>query len=276
MTQTLSLPDEILKFLASQVKPGSTQIQQIAVSSIFSSPNQPRRNFDPEELSALAQSISNCGILQPLVVREVDNGYILVAGERRLRAAAMLGMTEVPCILYERTDEECALATMIENLQRQDLSFWEEAQGYKLLLDKFSYTQEELAGKMGKTQSTIANKLRLLRLSPKVQRLLATAGCSERHARALLQIGDEQTQLSAAQTIIERSYNVTQAEHYIESICTPKPPKSKPTALVRDRRICRNTLEHAIGLIRKAGIKATSRTNENDTYIEYVIRIPKA
>ncbi len=273
MTQTHSLPDEILQYFASQSKTPS--VRQIAVSDIFSSPHQPRRHFAPDELSALAQSILTCGILQPLVVTPSGYGYVLVAGERRLRAAAMLGMKEVPCIVYERSDEDCALATMIENLQRQNLSFWEEAHGYKLLLEKFGYTQEQLARRVGKTQSTVANKLRLLRLSPEIQRLLATAGCTERHARALLQLETPEAQLAAAQVITKRGYNVAQTERYVADLCQPKTPKNKPTPLVRDRRICRNTLDHAVGLIRKAGIKATTHTSENDTYIEYIIRIPK-
>lgn len=275
MTQINSLPDEVLQCFAEQKTSEETEIRKIAVSLIFSSPHQTRRNFAPDELGALAQSILTCGILQPLVVTPSGHGFVLVAGERRLRAAIMLGMKEVPCIVYERSDEDCALATMTENLQRQNLSHWEEAQGYKLLLDKFGYTQEQLARRMGKTQSTIANKLRLLRLCPEVQNLLAAADLSERHARALLQLENDEAILAAARTIIERGYNVLQTEQYVAGLCKPKKPKTKPTPLVRDRRICRNTLDRAVGLIRKAGIKATTRTNEQDTYIEYIVRIPK-
>lgn len=278
MSHIQTLPEEILEFLGKtneKESSKSAEIHQIPVSAILPSPHQPRRTFEPEELCALAQSISTCGILQPLVVNKSGNSYFLVAGERRLRAAIMLGLNEVPCILFDRPDEECALATMVENLQRQNLSFWEEAHGYKIMLDKFSFTQEQLARRMGKTQSTIANKLRLLRLAPEVQSLLSSAGCSERHARALLQLESPEEQLSAAHTIIQKGYNVAQTENYIASLLRPKAPRVKATPLVRDRRICRNTLEHAVGLIRKAGIKAISHTTENDAYIEYIIRIPK-
>jgi len=274
MPQLQILSDDLLSVLSNK-RTDAHHIRQIPVSAILPSPHQPRRSFDTEELRALAQSIATCGILQPLVVNPCDNGYFLVAGERRLRAAVMLGLKEVPCILFDRPAEDCALATMIENLQRQNLSFWEEAHGYRIMLEKFSFTQEQLARRMGKNQSTVANKLRLLRLSPEVQTLLSSAGCSERHARALLQLECAEQQLSAARVIIQRNYNVAQAEQYIASLCVPKKPRAKATPLVRDRRICRNTLEHAVGLIRKAGIKATTHTSENDSFIEYVIRIPK-
>ena len=137
------------------------------------------------------------------------------------------------------------------------------------------FTQEQLARHMGKTQSTVANKLRLLRLAPEVQRLLSSAGCSERHARALLQLEEPEAQLNAARIILQKGYTVAQAENYINSLKRPKAPRAKTTPLVRDRRICRNTLDHAVGLIRKAGIPATTHTSENDEFIEYVIRIPK-
>ena len=277
MPHLQTLPEEIFEFLSKTGEKSAVHhIRRIPVADILPSPHQPRRSFDPAELHALAQSIATCGILQPLVVNPCGDHYYLVAGERRLRAAEMLGLKEVPCILYDRPAEECALATMVENLQRQNLSFWEEAHGYRIMLDKFSFTQEQLARRMGKTQSTIANKLRLLRLSPEVQRQLSAANCSERHARALLQLEDDAAQLAAARTIIQRKYNVTQAEHYIAGLCKPKMPRNKPTPLVRDRRICRNTLDHAVGLIRKAGIRAVAHTNETNDFIEYIVRIPKA
>lgn len=252
----------------------SAGILQIPVSRIAPSPHQPRRIFEKNELEALAQSIRNSGILQPLVVKPSQNGYYLVAGERRLRAAAMAGLESVPCILYDRSANECALATMVENLQRKNLSYWEEAYGYKAILDKFGYTQEQLARQLGKTQSTIANKLRLLRLPAAVQALLSAGNLSERHARALLQLEDPEQIYAVAQTVIQRGYTVTQTENYIDRLQHPK-RKARPSKQIRDRRLCCNTLDRAVKLIQQAGIKAVSKSTESDTFIEYIIRIPK-
>ena len=192
----------------------------------------------------------------------------------RLRAAALAGLETVPCILYNKSAEQCALATMVENLQRKNLSYWEEAYGYKAMLEKFGYTQEQLARQMGKTQSTVANKLRILRLPAAVQALLSAHGLSERHARALLLLDDPEQIYATAQTVVQRGYTVAQTENYISRLTCPK-RKRTYTPQIRDRRICRNTLDRAIGLIRQAGIKAVSETTENDSFIEYIIRIPK-
>ncbi|MBR5782986.1 MAG: ParB/RepB/Spo0J family partition protein [Clostridia bacterium] len=248
-------------------------ILEIPVSRILPSPHQPRRCFDKEELTALAMSIRNSGILQPLVVKPYKGDYCLVAGERRLRAAALAGLETVPCILYDKKEDECALATMIENLQRKNLSYWEEAYGYRALLDKFGYTQEQLARRVGKTQSTVANKLRLLKLPPTVQALLSAENLSERHARALLSLQDPEQIYAVAQTVIRRNYTVAQTEDYIARLSRPK--RAKPSQQIKDRRLCLNTIHRAVGLIRQAGIKAVSETTENDTFIEYIIRIPK-
>lgn len=252
-----------------------SEILQIPIQLIAPSPHQPRRIFGKEELSALAESIRNYGILQPLVVTPGKEGYFLVAGERRLRAGALAGMTKVPCIVYDKPTEDCAIATMVENLQRQNLSYWEEAYGYKALLDQFGYTQEQLATKIGKSQSTIANKLRLLRLPILVQSKLAAHNLTERHARALLQLTDTEQLYKTLEVILQRNYNVAQTEQYIQRLLADKKQRPKPTAIVRDRRICRNTIDRAVTLIQQAGIKAVSESSETETFIEYIIRIPK-
>ncbi len=251
------------------------EILQIPPEDISPSPHQPRRHFAAQDMQALSQSIQLYGILQPLVVKPSAYGYYLVAGERRLRAAKMAGCKTVPCILYDRGADDCALATMVENLQRKNLSYWEEAYGYKALLTQFEFTQQQLAEKVGKSQSAVANKLRLLKLPMRVQAKLAQANLSERHARTLLSLTDEEQMEQVVDTMISKGFTVTQSERYVARLLQHKEPPPKPTALVRDRRICRNTLDKAVELIRQAGIKAQSHSSETDDFIEYIIRIPK-
>ncbi len=252
-----------------------TEVLSIPIEQIMPSPYQPRRVFGSEELTALADSIRSYGILQPLVVTPGQQGYLLVAGERRLRAAALAGQTHVPCILYEKPTEECAVATMVENLQRQNLSYWEEAYGYKTLLEQFSFTQEQLAAKVGKSQSTIANKLRLLRLPVPIQSLLASHNLTERHARALLLLSRPEQMYKTLEAVLEHGYTVAQTEQYVQRLLADKPKRPKPTPLVRDRRLCRNTIVRAVSLIQQAGIQAVAESSENEDFIEYIIRIPK-
>ena len=163
----------------------------------------------------------------------------------------------------------------MENLQRQNLSYWEEAYGYKALLDQFGYTQEQLAAKIGKSQSTVANKLRLLRLPIPVQSKLASHQLTERHARALLQLENTEQLYKTLEVVLQRGYNVAQTEQYIARLLAEKKPRPKATPIVRDRRICRNTINRAIELIQQAGIKAVAESTETETFIEYIIRIPK-
>lgn len=249
-------------------------IKEVPVSDILPSPYQPRKDFDPDELKALARSIAEYGILEPLIVRPHGERYTLVAGERRLRAALLAGLAQVPCILYEKNAEDCAVATLVENLQRQNLSFWEEAYGYRALMREFGLTQSELADKIGKSQSAVANKLRLLRLPPPIQTALSVHGMTERHARALLRLENDEQLYKAVDVILERQYNVSQTEQYIDRLLQ-KREKPIRTAVVRDLRLCRNTIRKAVGLIRDAGIDIAAETNEQEEYIEYILRIPK-
>ncbi len=252
-----------------------TDMVQLPLCEITPSPYQPRRNFDSDELSSLASSIRSYGVLQPLVVTPAESGYYLVAGERRLRAAAMAGLDAVPCLIYHKPTEDCAVATMVENLQRQSLSYWEEAYGYKTLLEQFHYTQEQLAAKVGKSQSTVANKLRLLKLPIPIQSLLISGGLTERHARALLQLTDSNQMYKVVETILERHYTVVQTERYIERLLRARSARPKPKGMVRDRRVFSNTIRRAVTLIRQAGIPAETETSETDAYLQYIIRIPK-
>ena len=201
----------------------------LPVKVIRANPDQPRQVFRPEALAELADSIREHGILQPLSVRRVGTGYELIAGERRLRAAAMAGLTEVPCILMQMDDRESGLAAMVENLQRQDLDFIEEAMGISRLMELGNLSQEQAARQLGKSQSAIANKLRLLRHSDPVLAALREAQLTERHARALLRLPDEETKLAAIRQIREKQMSVARTESYVESLLRSPAKKKSPS-----------------------------------------------
>ena len=246
--------------------------------SIRPNPAQPRKIFRPEALDELSDSIRQHGILQPLSVRRSGNGYELIAGERRLRAAELAGITDIPCIIMSMDDRESGMAAMVENLQRQDLDFIEEAMGISRLLEDWNMSQEQAARLLGKSQSAVANKLRLLRLSPDCVRLLREHDLSERHARALLRLTDEEDRLKALQVIAARGYNVAQSEAYIEELLKLKqktPPPRLPTYIVKDVRIFLNTIRHSLGLMQRAGVQADMQREDTDDGILLTIRIPK-
>ena len=259
---------------------GKNKILNIDTSIIVKNPNQPRKIFDESALFELAESIKECGIIQPLTVRRLsDNVYELVAGERRLRAAKLLGLKTVPAITVNVNDNSSALIALIENLQRQDLSFFEEAISYDKLIREFSYTQDELANKLGKKQSTIANKLRLLRLSDDIKGRAVEYNLSERHCRALLKLDNEETRMKILNMIISKSLNVMETEMYIDSLSYQKSKQNKKEKriipLFKDIRIFTNTVKQAVDIMKKAGVPADSQKKETDEYIEYVIRIEK-
>jgi len=258
---------------------GKNKIINIDTSLIVKNPNQPRKIFDESALFELAESIKECGIIQPLTVRKLSDNYELVAGERRLRAAKLLGLKSVPVIAVNIDDNTSALIALIENLQRQDLSFFEEAISYDKLIREFSYTQEELAGKLGKKQSTIANKLRLLRLSDDIKARAVEYNLSERHCRALLKIDNEEMRVKILNLIVSKNMNVLDTEIYIDSLSYQKTKQVKKDKriipLFKDIRIFTNTVKQAVEIMKKAGVPADSKKNETDDYIEYVIRIDK-
>ena len=253
------------------------------VSTIQIRPNktQPRRNFDEEELRSLSRSIVENGILQPLVVRRINSTeFELIAGERRLRAAIMAGLSKVPCVVHKCTDKESALLALIENLQRTDLSMFEEARGIARLIRKYNLTQEQAAVKLGKKQSTVANKLRLLRLSFEEQEWILTANLSERHARALLRINDEGLRKEVLSRVITDNMSVGECESLVADTLMKKPaeenaPKSGRKFVIKDVRIFVNTINKAVDTMRMSGINAVSRRCETDEYIEYTVKIPK-
>lgn len=259
-----------------KVKAGG-QILLIPPDLIYPNPNQPRRDFNMDELHSLADSIRVSGILQPITVRQGENGlYELVAGERRLRAARIAGVPRIPCIEIRVCNDESAVLALIENIQRSNLSYFEEAEGIAQLMAQLGANQDEVARRLGKAQSTLSNKLRLLKLSPELRRQIAEAGLTERHARALLKLEDAKMQKNALHEIITKRLNVSDTDKLIEQMNRPqKKKKGKPMLVLKDIRIFMNTISHAVDTMKRAGIAAVSEKNETDDYIEYHVRIQK-
>ncbi len=239
--------------------------------TIHPNPSQPRKIFRQEALEELADSIRRHGILQPLSVRRVGSGYELIAGERRLRAGQMAGLTEIPCIVMSMDDQESSMAALVENLQRQDLDFIEEAKGIALLMDSFSMSQEQASRVLGKSQSGIANKLRLLRHSEPVLQAVREAELTERHARALLKLNSEPQKLQVISRIVEQSMSVAKTEQYIEQLLAPTEKEIKNINVCAFLRHISQTLTR----IQMSGIAAVSERKETDSQIVLTIMIPK-
>ena len=238
--------------------------------AIQPNPAQPRKIFRQEALTELSDSIRQHGILQPLSVRRVEGGYELIAGERRLRAAKMAGLTDIPCIIMQMDDRESGMAAMVENLQRQDLDFVEEALGISRLVTDYRMSQEQVARLLGKSQSAIANKLRILRHSPEVLQALREGELTERHARALLKL-PEVEKLAAIAEICRQSMSVARTEKYIEALLArqeEKQPKANVGAFL-------NSLTQSLQKIQSCGIPAISERRETDSQIVLTITIPK-
>lgn len=256
----------------------STRVQYIPLGRIRPNPQQPRRSFDEEGLAELAASIRSCGILQPLTVRRAGDGYELVAGERRLRAARIAGLREVPCLVAQVGEEDSALLALMENLQRRDLDCWEEAQAIARLISRYGLSQEEAARRLGRAQPTVANKLRLLRLPEDVRALLRENGLTERHARALLRLQDPEVQRRAAGDMVRRRMNVAQAEAYVEKLLQSAqvtPPRGRSTYIIKDVRLFLNSVDRGLHLMRQAGVDAGWNRQDTDREILLTIRIPK-
>lgn len=256
------------------------KIVNISARKIRPNKTQPRKDFIEDDLRSLSQSIANNGLLQPLTVRKLRNDeYELIAGERRLRASVMAGFTKVPCIVMRCSDKDSAIFALIENLQRKDLGMFEEARGISRLIRKYGITQEQAALQLGKKQSTVANKLRLLRLSCDEQDWILQAGLTERHARALLKIGDEDLRKEALSHIIGENLNVKESELFIDSLLHRK--RVQPVTVgekkvaIKDVRIFVNTINKAVDTMRMSGIEAISNKAETAEYIEYTVKIPK-
>lgn len=254
----------------------SGEIMEIPIADILPNPQQPRKRFDRVKLIELAESIAEHGILQPLIVNLKDGRPILIAGERRLRAAKMAGLRTVPCVRAEAEGMRQALVALVENLQREDMNCFETADGIYHLIHTYGLTQEEAALRLGYSQSAVANKLRLLRLAPEERRLVTDGGLTERHARALLRLEKPEERRYALSEMLKKSLTVAQSEALIERMLAGKVARHRrEIPLIRDVRVFFNTVEHAVETMRKGGILAESQKREKDGYIEYVVRIPK-
>ena len=261
----------------------SNRVLFLPVDAISPNPDQPRRIFPQHELEELAASIRALGLLQPLTVRRGEQGWELVAGERRLRAAKLAGLTEVPCLSLQIDSQRSSLLALVENLQRKDLDFWEEALALDRLISTYHLSQEEAARRVGKSQSAVANKLRLLKLPCAVLERLRDAGATERHARALLPLGDPRLQAQAAELILKEKLTVAQTEALVDRLLHPAPqvpsaPPRRPrrVVLIKDVRLFLNTLSRGVALMRSAGVDAQCSREDREGEILLTIHIPRS
>ena len=285
MIKRINIPND--NSMPADINVISKKVENIPIHLIKPNPYQPRKSFSSQGLEELAQSIREYGVIQPITVRRAgSDGYELIAGERRLRASKLAGLDYIPAILVNTYEQDSAIMAMIENLQRENLHFLEEAKGYASLIHDHGFTQEELASKLGKNQSTIANKLRILRLSEEVKELLIKENLTERHARALLKLPDNELQLKAVCQVVKNKLNVRDTEiiidQYIEKIQNKqKSKKKKPEKAKRlfqrtkDLRIFINTIHNAINMMKDYGLAVQYKQIDKGDSIEITVRIPK-
>lgn len=255
-------------------------VVEIPIDKITVNPYQPRKNFDRNALNELAQSIKEYGVIQPITVRNnCIGGYELIYGERRLRASKLAEKTEIPCIIIDADENESAIIAMLENVQRADLSFLEEADAINHLLNEHKFTQEQLAKKLGKSQSAIANKLRLLKLSPEIKNMIIRNNLTERHARAILRLPIDELRVKALKNICTYNYNVQQTDELVDRMLEKmrgeeKKSKGKIKGVVQLRTFI-NTINKAVDVVKKAGVDIETQKEEKESFVEYVIKIPK-
>lgn len=253
------------------------KIIDIPIEQIVPNPNQPRRHFNSQELASLAKSISQDGIIQPLTIRRVDRNFELISGERRLRAAKIAGLRRVPCIIVDISNQRSAILALIENIQRADLNCFEEAEAIALLIKEFGLTQEETAIRLGMAQSTVANKLRLLKLSGQERQLIFNNKLTERHARALLKVEDESTRRLVLSHIIENNLTVDATEKYIQNLERNEKVRqsySKRSPILKDVKLFFNTVDKAVKVMKMAGVEAEVKKKRKNGMIEYTILVP--
>lgn len=260
----------------------SKTIINVKVETIQTNPFQPRKTFDEDSLQELSQSIKEFGVLQPLLVLALeDNNYLLIAGERRLRASKIAGIEKVPVIVGKYTNQQVAEIAMIENLQRDDLHYLDEAEGYELIMREFDITQENLAKRVGKKQSTIANKLRVLKLDKSVRKVLHDNKLSERHARALLKLDNYEQQMSILEKVVADSFTVKQTEDYIKKFIKElnnnsekEQEKRKITKVIRDVRIFINTINKVVEDVEKIGVTVDMQQQITEEELLITLRVP--
>ncbi len=256
----------------------SGRIHMLPIERISPNPRQPRRHFPEQPLRELAESIRQHGVLQPLSVQKTPGGYVLVAGERRLRAAGLAGLSHVPCILVKVSPQDSALLALVENLQRSDLHYLEEAAAISKLITTYGMSQEEAARRLGRSQPAVANKLRLLKLSPACGELLRKYELTERHARALLRLEGEEVRMDALRYIGEKQMTVAAAEEYIEAQLQKKQKEGKGKKrlyIIKDVRLFLNSVDRGMETIRRAGVDAQFQRQDSEEKITITIQIPK-
>lgn len=260
------------------------EVARIPIDSIRPNPYQPRRVFSQEALEELCQSIRQYGLLQPISVRKAGNDvYELIAGERRLRACRMAGMTTIDALVFSAYEQDSAVIAMMENLQRENLHYMEEAEGYQNLIRDHGLSQEELARRLGKNQSTISNKMRILKLPASVKALLLEHNLTERHARSLLRLHDEEMQIKIARVIVEQSLNVKATEELVERTISriygiekeERPAANKVSAFVRDTRLYVNSIKTIVQQMQSAGLQPAYDAQETEKGLEIRLTIPK-
>lgn len=258
------------------------EIKYIQLDKIRPNPYQPRRSFDSVALEELASSIKEHGLMQPITVRIIGDTYELIAGERRLKASKLIGMEEIPAVIATASNQDSAILALIENLQRENLNFLEESQAYYDIMTDHGYTQQQLAKSLGKNQSTVANKLRLLKLPEDVMKKILEHKLSERHARALLKLQDKDLQLQAIDYIVERELNVKRTEELIEKMLMElsqekkikKEKNKKIKMFLKDIRLFTNTITQAVDIMQQSGIDAKYTMQEAPDGYEIKIKIP--
>lgn len=278
----MAVKDSFSRIFGLTDKTDNEEIRQVPVDEIVPNPYQPRTVFDDEKIDELCQTIRTHGLIQPIVVRMRDGHYELIAGERRLRATKKLGMERIPAIVKEFNDTQTASIALIENLQREGLTAIEEAVAYQKLIDLHNLTQESLAQRLGKGQSTIANKLRLLNLPREIQDALLARQVTERHARALIPLKDNELQLKVLQEVLDREWNVKQTEVRVKQLLEAsenpkqeKEPKPRWKAFSRDARIAINTVRQSIDMVIQTGLPVETNEEDHEEFFQFTIRIPK-
>lgn len=273
------MKDQISRLLGFSDKNLTEEVRQIPLQLIVPSPYQPRTIFDDDKIEELCQTIKTHGLIQPIVVRFREDKYELIAGERRFRAAKKLGYETIPGIIREFNDSQAASIALIENLQREGLTAIEEAVAYQQLIDLHHLTQESLAQRLGKGQSTIANKLRLLHLPEEAKHQLMQRTITERHARALLALGDEELQIKLLQEIVEKELNVKQTEarvkNILDSLSQDEKPKPRRVSFSKDVRLALNTIRQSVDMVVKSGLNIDTEESDHEGFYQVTIRIPK-
>ena len=261
-----------------KVRPEGERIVMVDVEKIKANPNQPRKTFHDEAIEELSGSIREYGVLQPIILRAEEEGYTIIAGERRYRASQLAGLKEIPAIIRDMQHQEAALVSLVENVQREDLNFLEEARAYKSLMDDFGLTQTEIAEKVNKKQSTISNKIRILALPPDVQDKLIAHRLTERHARALLKLSDAEDRERVTDRVIENNLNVKQTEKLIEEVLLKKEEalRKKRKISYVSYKIYLNTLRKAFNQIKEMEKNAKFTQEDKGEYMEVKIILPKS